>query len=217
MNGTAASPAARIVSRRTDGVLVGRPEMRAAAIPQPLRGAFQHDPLRGRDLAQRIEISAGHHPGVQMRQQPGLAQYQPRHLGEVGQRRFVTEPRQSLAGRGVAQFGLVAQGEQSLVAAGRRTGAGDRQHLLGIEIDRLAGTRRVGEGAVMAHIAAQLGQRDKHLWRIRDEIAVADVAQSGRGRHQRAHLRGLAICQRQRLFAGRASRPPRPAPRSRQW
>ena len=142
-----------------------------------------------------------------MRQQPGFAQHQPRHLGEIRQSRVVAEPRQRLARRGIAQFGLVAEREQRLVAAGRGAGAGDRQHLLGVEIDRLARPRRMGEGAVMAHVAAQLGQRDEHLARIGDEVAMAPVAQRRRRAHQRRQLGGVAVGQRQRRFAGKPLSP----------
>ena len=93
-----------------------------------------------------------------MRQEAGLAQDQPGHLGEIGERRFVAEPGERLARRGIAQFGLVAEGEQRLVAARLGPGAGDRQHRLGVEISGLARPRRMGEGAVMADVAAQLGQ-----------------------------------------------------------
>ena len=114
----------------------------------------------------------------------------------------MAEPVQRLARGGIAQFGLVAQREQRFVAAGLGPGAGDRQHRLGIEIDRLPGPRRVGEGAVVAHVAAQLGQRDKDFGRIGDEIAVALVAQFRRGFHQRPQIGDVALGQRQRLVGG---------------
>ena len=126
-------------------VLVGRAEMRPAAAAQPLGGALQHDALRDRDRAQPVDVGAGHDPGVEMRQQPGLAQHQPRHLGEVGEGGLVAEPRQRFARRAVTQLGLVAQGEQCLVAAGARAGAGDLQHLLGAQIGGLAGGAADGQ------------------------------------------------------------------------
>ena len=147
--------------------------MGTAAASQPLGGAFEHDPLRRRNLAQHLDVGAGHDPGVQMRQQPGFAQHQPGHLGEVGEGGLVAEPVERLARRGVAQFRLVAQGEQSLMAAGLGSGAGDRQHLLGAQINRLAEAGRMGKGAVMAHVAAQLGQRDENLGRIGYEPAMS--------------------------------------------
>jgi hypothetical protein len=134
--------------------LVGRAEMRAAALPQSLGGALQHDALRHRHRAQPFDVGAAHHARIEMRQQAGFLQYQRGHLGEVGERRVMAEPRQRLARRAVAQFGLVAQREQRLLAAGLGAGLGDRQHLVAVEIGRLAAPRRMGEGAVVADIPA---------------------------------------------------------------
>ena len=103
----------------------------------------------------------------------------------------MAEPRQRFARRAIAQFGLVAQGEQRLLAAGLGAGLGDRQHLLLVEIGRLAVPRRMRKGAVMADVAAQLRQRDEDLLRIGHEIAVAAVAQCGGDRHQRAEIAAI--------------------------
>jgi len=53
--------------------------------------------------------------------------------------RFVPEFRQCLLRRAVAQFGLVAEREQRLGAAGGLARTGDRQDFLGREIGRMAG------------------------------------------------------------------------------
>jgi hypothetical protein len=98
--------------------------------------------------------SAIQEAGVEMRQQPGFLEHQPGHLGEVGERGFVAERRQLLARRAVAQLRLVAQGEQRLVTARLGAGAGDFEHLVAVEIDPLAAARRMGEGAVVADVAA---------------------------------------------------------------
>ena len=108
----------------------------------------------------------------------------------------MAEPRQGFARRAVAQFGLVAEGEQRLLAAGPGARLRDRQHLVAAEIGRLAAAQRVREGAVMADVAAQLRQRDEHLLRIGDEIAVPCVAQRRRDRHQRGEVVELGECQR---------------------
>ena len=159
--------------------------MRPATAAEPLGGTFQHNPLRYRYRAQPVDVSARHDAGVQMRQEPGLAQHQLRHLSKVGEGGVVAEASQRLARCAVAQFGLVTQCEKGLTATGARPGRGDLQHLLSIEVDRLAAPRRVGEGAIVADVAAQLGQRDKDLARIGDEAAVALIAQCRCYRHQR--------------------------------
>ena len=59
-------------------MLVGRAEMHAALLAQPLAGRFQHDALAGGDLAQRRDLLARHDAGIGVRQQAGLAQHQRR-------------------------------------------------------------------------------------------------------------------------------------------
>jgi len=90
-----------------------------------------------------------------------------------------------LACRAVAQLRLVAQGEQRLVAARLGAGAGDGEDLVAGQIDPLAAARRLGEGAVVTDVAAQLGERDEDLARIRHQPAMPDVAQRGGHPHQR--------------------------------
>ena len=120
----------------------------------------------------------------------------------------MAEPRQRLARRPIAQFRFVAEGEEGLLAAGAGAGAGDRQHLPGIQIHRLAAPRRVREGAVMAHVAAQLRQRDEHLPRIGDERPMPLVAQRGGDRHQRVQVAHIGEHQRRFGFEPRPSRRP---------
>ena len=62
----------------------------------------------------------------------------------------------------------------------------------------------------MADVAAQLGQRDEHLARIGDEVAVAAVAQLAAARISIAQICGR-VGERQRLSVGKrlAGRGPR--------
>ena len=110
VNGTAASPAARDRLEAHRRVLVGRAEMRrrrgARSRSAALSSMMPCDTETGRS---RSMSARRHDPWVQMRQEPGLAQHQLRHLGEIGQRRRVAEPRQRVARRAIAQLGLVAQ------------------------------------------------------------------------------------------------------------
>ena len=98
--------------------------------------------------------SLRHHAGVHVRQQIGFLQHQGAHRAQVADRRRMAEFRQCLARRAVTQFRLVAEGEQRLGAARRLTGFGDGQHLVGGQIRGMAGTRTLGEGAVVAHVTA---------------------------------------------------------------
>ena len=166
------------------GRLVGRAVMHAARLAQTLAARFQHDALAGRHLAQRRDLLARHDAGIDVRQQAGLLQHQRAHLAQVADRRLVPQRRQCLARGAVAQFRLVAQGEQRLGAAGRGAGAGDRQHLLGRQIRWPPGARPFGERAVVAHVATQLGQRDEHLSRVGHQASMRRVALCRRARHQ---------------------------------
>ena len=103
---------------------------------------------------------------------------------------------------GKAQFRLVAQGEQRFGAAGGGAGAGHFQHLVRRHVGALTGAR-AREGAVVAQVAAQLGQRQEDLGRpglIYAERAVAH----GCGTRQQSGQR--CIDQRMRLGGGQGGR-----------
>ena len=74
------------------------------------------------------------------------------------------------------------------MAAGAGAGAGNVEHLLGAQISRLAGARRMGEGAIVADVAAQLGQRDEYFARIGHELAMRRVAQAAATRISRPRI-----------------------------
>ena len=179
VNGIASSPASRIVSSRRAGSLVRRGPVRAALRAEPLRGRLEHDPHRGRDRPQRLELGARHHAGVEVRQQSGLLEHEPRAALEVLERRLAAERAQLLARDLVAQLRLVAEREERLAAAGRGAGARDREHLLLGHERPLAAPRRPRERAVAADVAAERRQRDEDLRRVRDERAGAQAARLG--------------------------------------
>ena len=130
VNGIESSPASRIVSRRRAGNLVRRGPVRPAPLAEPLGGRLEHDPHRRRDRPQRLELRARHHAGVQVRQQAGLLEHEPRAAREVLERRLAAERAQLLARDLVAELGLVAEREERLAAARRRARARDREHLV---------------------------------------------------------------------------------------
>ena len=166
------------------GRLVRRAVMHTTRLAQTIAAQLQHDAHAGRHLAQRRDLVARHHAGIDVRQQPGLLQHQRAHLAQVLNRRVVPQRRQCLARGAIAQFRLVAQGEQRLGAARRGAGAGDRQHCLRRQIRRPPRARPLGERAVVTHVAAQLGQRDEHFSRIRHQAPMRGVASCRRLRHQ---------------------------------
>ena len=181
--------------------LVGRAEMGTALLRQTLRGGLQHDPLRHRDPAQTLHVVEAHDAGIEVGQEPGLLEHQLRHGGEIIERRGMAELVQRLARGAVAQLRLVAEREQRLAAAGARTGLRNRQHVFGCQIGSGCPPGRLREGAVVAGIAAELGERNEDFPGIRDVGAVAAIAQHGGRRHQRGKI--IAAGERQRLRVGR--------------
>ena len=137
--------------------------------------------MRDGDLAQAGDVLARHHAGIDVRQQAGLVEHQLAHRGQIVDRRGVAQRGERIARRRVAQLGLVAEREQRFVCSRRGcAGAGDLQHLVRATDRRARRPRRLGEGAVVADVAAELGQRDEHLARIRDQAAMAAIAPQSR-------------------------------------
>ena len=151
------------------------------------------------------DLGPAHHAGIDVRQQAGLVQHQRAHRAQIVDRRLVPERGQRLARGAVAQLRLVAEGEQRLGAARGRPGARDRQHLVRRKIGGPPGARPLGERAVVADVAAQLGQRNEHFARVRDEAAMPLVAQAAR-RVDQLRERGLFEPNRKRLIAQIAHR-----------
>ena len=144
---------------------------------------LDHHPLRRRHGAQQGQLVGREGTGVGVGEQAGLVQHQAAHGGEVLHRRGVAVPGQPLGRHRVAVLGLLAQGEQRLVAAPAGTGTGDGQHLLRGQVGRVEPGRGLGEGAVAAAVAAQHGEGDEHLGGVGDPGAVGPVPHDpGRGR-----------------------------------
>ena len=135
-------------------LLVGRPEMRAAARAQPIGAAFQHDAHRRGMGPQQGIVRPIHQTGVEVRQQACLLQHQFGHFGEIGQGGVMAQTRQRLTRRAIAIFGPIAQREQRLPASCRNPCPCDRQHFVAAEISVARPCRRGGEGAIMADVAA---------------------------------------------------------------
>ncbi len=171
-------------------MLVGRAVMHLPRRHQPLGSALQHQPHRHRHRPQQRQIVVAHDPGIDMRQQPGLGHHRTAHLGEVGDGAGESQRGQRLGGGAVAQLRLVAEREEGLLAAGGRAGTGNGEDLVLHEVGRAARTRPLGKGAVMADVAAELGERDEDLARIGDEPRMGGIAQRRRLRHQRRQRQG---------------------------
>ena len=172
-----AGEADRLEATRRD--LVRRGPVRPAPLPEPVGGRLQHDPHRGADRPQELELGAGHDTGVQVRQKARLLEDEPRAAREVLERRLAAERAELLARDLVAELGLVPEREERLAAAGGGARASDREHLVLGHERALAAPRRPRERAVAADVAAQRRQRDEDLRRVRDERAAPQSPRLG--------------------------------------
>ena len=164
--------------------LVGRGPVRAAARREPLGLCLEHDPHRRGDRPQRRELVARHHARVQVRQEPRLVEHPLGAPGEVLERRLAAERLELLARDAVASLGAVAEGEERLAAPRLCPGSSDREHLVLGEVGGLTASRRSGERAVAADVAAERRQRDEDLRGVGDERPGAPGAQVSRLDHE---------------------------------
>jgi len=101
--------------------------------------------------------------GIEVGKQSGLLVDRARGLRQIRQGRAMSEPGELIGGGSVAQFRLVAEREQCLLAARGMPRPRNGQHLVEGEIRPLVLTRRMSKRAVMANVAAKLRQRNKNL------------------------------------------------------
>ena len=129
-------------------------------------------PIDGATGLSRDSSDQRHHAGVQVRQQPGLLQHPDRHRPHVVQRRVVAALVEPLAGLVPPRLGTVAEREKRFLAAQFGTAAGDVEDLVGLHVHAEAlGAQLARDGderAVVAGVAAQMGDGDEHLARIAD-------------------------------------------------
>ena len=178
MNGTASSPASRIVSSRASGSLSGEPwcGMPFSASRSEVDSSIS--PIDAETGPQEQQVLPGHDARVEVRQEPGLGEHELGHARQVLDRRLAAERGQLLARGAVAELGLVAEREERLVAAGLGACARDREHLVGRHERALAAPRRLRERAVVADVAAELRQRDEDLRGVGDDAGHADARSS---------------------------------------
>ena len=96
--------------------------------------------------------------------------------------------REFVARRAIAKLGLVAKGEQRLVAARRLGRARDAENFVDGQEGAFPCAGRLCEDAIMADIAAQSGQRDESLGREGDGVAMGEIAPRRRRRHHGAKI-----------------------------
>jgi hypothetical protein len=98
-----------------------------------------------------------------VRQQAGFLEHPLGDVVQVVEGGFEAHGGERFPGGLVAQLRLLAEGEQRFLAAHGGTVAGDLQHLVHGQVGRLQLARHLGERAVVADVAAQVGERNEHL------------------------------------------------------
>ena len=180
------------------GVLVRRAVVRPSLLAQPAGRRLEHDPRGHRDLAEPRQLLARHHPGVDVGQKAGLLVHPPCGVHQVVDGRLEAHAGECLARRAVSALRLIAQREQRLRAPGRGAAPRDVDGLVHCEVRRADVAGGLREGAVPAHVAAQLGEGDEDLGRVRHDVARAAIAHAARDLHQCAGI--LEPGERERLL-----------------
>ena len=178
------------------GDLVGRAEVRSAALREPLRRGLEHDAHRGAHVLQAGHLLPRHDAGVQVREQARLLDHADRRGSHVVERRCepsLLEPRPR---RRVSLLGAVAEGEQRLLAAEPPTGLGDGDHLLRGEERRGELRRRLRERAVVAVVAAEHRERNEDLAGVGHRAPVPQLAEMRGDRAQPLELDAARLQQR---------------------
>ena len=157
--------------------LVRRAVVRHAFLAEPGRGGLEHDAHRRRYLAQQRELRIGHRAGICVRQQPGFVEHRLRGGVQILERRRVSHLRERFARGLVAQFGFFTEREQRFLAAERFALPRHFEHLFDRHERCTDALRSLRKCAVVAHVAAQMGQRNEYFPRIGHEVAEAAVAQ----------------------------------------
>ncbi len=150
--------------------------MRAGLVDLPRR-RLEHHPHRRGDGLEPLQLGPGHDARVEVRQQAGLLEHPDGHRPDVVEGRVVARRVEPLAGLRPAVLGPVAEGEERLLAAERRALAGDGENLVGREVRRRQLVRCGRDGAVVAAVPAQPGERDEDLLGVGDDAGAAGVGQ----------------------------------------
>src|SRR6267378_4031318 len=140
---------------------------------------FQHQADAGVRIFQTHQGGAVHDAGIGVREQAGFFQYEFAHRCEIVDRARKTLITQELAGLGKDPFGLIAETEESFLAAGLAATFGEREHFLRRHEVSARLARVLTEGAVAAIVAAKGGERDENFFREGDDSSLPTGANFG--------------------------------------
>ena len=153
------------------GVFIWRPVVHTTWLRKECcRGGFQHHAHAGRHRPKPLHFLPTHHPRVEVRQQPGVFQYADRCRANVIQGGFVARLLQPLARGRPASLRSVPQREERLGTPQISASPRYRHNFFERQEWRqtIAAQRRWirGEGAVVATVTAQAGQRNEDFGRV---------------------------------------------------
>jgi hypothetical protein len=185
------------------GALVRGAVVRHSLAAQTLAGRLEHQPEARVDRLEPRHLVLGQDAGVRVRNQAGVQRH-PASVHEVVDRRGEAPGGELFAVAREHCLGAITQAEQRLDAADRARPLELGGDLRGRHRVRVRIFRRAAKGAVVADVAAQVGQRQEHLRRVGDPLAPAPVALRGRGCVHVAFSRALAAASRN---AGRSPPP----------
>ena len=210
VNGIDSRPASASVRSRTSRILVRAAVVgQALGLEQPPRRGLQHHAHRRRHRLEPGQLRPAHHAGVQVRQQPGLLEHPDRHRPHVVQRRVVATLVEPLPGLVPPRLRPVTEREQRLLATQFGTATRHVEDLVGLHVHahalrpQLAGNR--DERAVVAGVAAQMGDGNEHLARVAHRQPSGGSAAAGRLEAGVAHPR-RAGAQVREVIAARGHR-----------
>ena len=123
-------PARSIVARRAAGFLSGEPKCGPPRLESRSEVVSSMRPCERRPRGAAHDFLAVMTPGFTCGRRPVSVEDEVAHVREELDRRRAAERRELFARGPVAKLGLVAQGEERLVAARRGAGARDREHLV---------------------------------------------------------------------------------------
>ena len=144
----------------------------ALDLEEPPRRGFQHHAHRRRHRLEPGKLGPAHHAGIEVRQQAGLLQHPDGHCPQVRQCRVVAAFVKPLPSLRPPRLRPIAEGEQCFLATEFGATGGEGDDLVGLEIHAPTASpqlaRRGNECAVVAGIAAEMGEGNEHLARVGD-------------------------------------------------
>ena len=148
-----------------------------ALLAKPFGGGFEHDAHGGRDGPQARKFVRRHGAGIEVpaTTRSRAKRFRRRDAGSRASNRNRV-PARPLARGLVAQLRFLAEGEQRFPASERGAVAGNFEYLVHTHVGCFQLARHLRKGAIVANIAAQVGEWNKDLAGVGDNVAEADVA-----------------------------------------